>query len=349
MKTKNLTHLLSVAVLLLWGGVMLYFYVTGRIANYLPPNGVFQPMVLISGLGLLVLALFNLITINTAEADCGHDHSHSRICSHDHGHEHHDDAAVCDHPSHHGSEGHHPTHENVAHNHSHGMIESDSWVSRIVAISILVLPLTLAALGTPDQFSPNAVANKGLYNPNYQSTARATEFSLKKGPPPADLPPMVSVENPSADSPDSPPADPNTPSYGAFTLADLEAQVPRSKAGNFMLEVPEIYYTGSDLEVQNAIKGQSIETIAQVLPEKVNNDDGRRLRIFRMLVQCCAADARPYSIPVEFEKTAPEFKAMSWVKVTGILGYRQEGGQTVPVIEARSIEETTAPDQSMMY
>ena len=138
-------------------------------------------------------------------------------------------------------------------------------------------------------------------------------------------------------------------SYGSFTLADLEAQVPKSEAGNFILDVPEIYYTGGDIEVQNVLKGQSVETIAQVLPEKVNNDDGHRLRIFRMLVQCCAADARPYSIPVDFGKKAPDYKEMSWVKIVGTMTYKQEGGQTVPVLEAKTIEETTAPDQTMIY
>ena len=68
-----------------------------------------------------------------------------------------------------------------------------------------------------------------------------------------------------------------------------------------------------------------------------------------MLVQCCAADARPYSIPVEFAEKAPEFKEMTWVKVTGKMGYKQEGGQTVPMVEVKKIEETTAPDNAMIY
>jgi hypothetical protein len=138
-------------------------------------------------------------------------------------------------------------------------------------------------------------------------------------------------------------------SYGSFTLDDLKAQVPMSKDGNFILEVPELYYTAGDKEVQGVLTGQSVETTAQVMPEKVNNEDGKRLRILRMLVQCCAADARPYSVPVEFAEKAPTFKDMAWVKVTGIMGYKQEGGQLVPVIQAKEIKETTAPDNAMLY
>ncbi len=147
----------------------------------------------------------------------------------------------------------------------------------------------------------------------------------------------------------APPPPEKASSYGKFTLEDLKKQVPQSKEGNFILEVPEIYYTAGDLEVQKVITGQAVETIAQVLPEKVNNADGHRLRVFRMLVQCCAADARPYSVPVDFGKKAPEYKDMTWIKVTGKMSYKQEGGQTVPIIEATKVEETTAPADAMIY
>jgi hypothetical protein len=271
------------------------------------------------------------------------------------------------------------------------MLEESGWTGRFVAIAILAIPITLAALNSPDQFSPRVAENKGLYSPNYADTTRADQFSLKKASaasptsaladltappkssPSPDAPPAPTVGSSPSQAPvmDTPPAKATTPagtdapatasggssgttppaaqSYGNFTLADLEAQVPKSEAGNFILDVPEIYYTGGDVEVQSVLKGQSVETIAQILPEKVNNNDGHRLRIFRMLVQCCAADARPYSIPVDFGKKAPDYKEMSWVKIVGTMTYKQEGGQTVPVLEAKTIEETTAPDQTMIY
>jgi hypothetical protein len=393
--TRSFTHYLSVALLFLWGGVMLYFYASGRIINYLPPDGIFQPMVLAGGVGLVILGLFNLLTSNAAEQDCGHDHSHDHTggCGHDHSHDHvhtpdcgHDHSHDHDHSHKHihtpdCGHNHSHDHSHEEHTHAHGMLEESGWTGRFTAAAILIVPITLAALNSPDQFSPRVAENKGLYAPNYADTSRADEFSLKKAA--SSTPPLASLPTQPKASPDAPPAPSNslplptdlppaqttpagtdapvsasggstgTPapaqSFGSFTLADLEAQVPKSAAGNFILDVPEIYYTGGDIEVQKVLTGQSVETIAQILPEKVNNDDGHRLRIFRMLVQCCAADARPYSIPLDFGKKAPDFKEMSWVKVIGTMTYKQEGGQTVPVLEAKSIEETTAPDQSMIY
>lgn len=116
-----------------------------------------------------------------------------------------------------------------------------------------------------------------------------------------------------------------------------------------MLDVPEIFYTAGDKEVQSVLEGQMVETVAQVLPEKVNNPNGTRLRIFRLLVQCCAADARPFSIPVEFGKTPPNFKDMTWVKVVGKLSFKSENNQIVPVLEATSMTEAAEPDSRAVF
>lgn len=57
--------------LLCWGGVILYFHVSGRIVKYLAPD--FRVIALAGGLGLVVVGLFILLTARQ-EADCGHDH-----------------------------------------------------------------------------------------------------------------------------------------------------------------------------------------------------------------------------------------------------------------------------------
>lgn len=468
--TRTLVHLLSVAMLLLWGGILLYFYVSGRITHYLPPDGIFRPMVLASGIGLVVLGLFNLLTMTAEDAgceghdhghdhdhdhdhdhkhvhtkDCGHDHGHvhTKDCGHDHGHVHTKDCGndhghehahshahshehshkdgCCGHDHDHDHEpkhvhgpgcGHdHPEHTHShkeggccghdhAHSHeghAHGILEESSWPGRIVVLLILAAPLSWAALSTPDRYSANAVVNKGLYDPNYNDQSRADQFDLKKKkaaapqqasvaattaakvtadapattPPPAAAgagtvenappatkttppPPGVAAASAAMQESGAPPKNVDTKaqeskSYGSFSLEDLKAQVPQSKEGNFILEVPELYYTGGDLEVQKVLAGQMVETTAQVLPEKVNNENGHRLRIFRMQVQCCAADARPFSVPVDFGKKAPDLKEMSWVKVVGKMSYKKEGEQTVPIIEATKVEETTAPDNAMIY
>ena len=75
----KLQRVLSSIALIIWGGVLLYFYGTGRITKYLAPD--FHSFVLAGGLGLVVVGLFNLLT-STQEASCGHDHGPDD--SHDH-------------------------------------------------------------------------------------------------------------------------------------------------------------------------------------------------------------------------------------------------------------------------
>ncbi len=478
-------HLVSVFLLLLWGGIMLYFYASGRISHYLPPDGIFRAMVLWSSIGMVVLGLFNLVTMRAREAACcaddGHEHDHDHdhhhdhdhghahehkhdhkagCCGHDHdhdhghkhepaaktaeaaaksgggccgghghehkhdhgpshsheghqhgpgcGHDHHDDEHDHEHAHAHGCCGHDheqdEEHDHAHGGHTHGILEESGAAGRIVAILLLAVPVSYAAINTPDKFSSNAVENKGVYTQNYGQGARAEQFSLKRerggdnrnavtsapapapapvasAPPvapapaaatPSDSPPAATPPAPApgpgtAGSPPPPPGSAPMPkvnvaevekqavkgaeskSYGSFTLADLEAQVPKSPEGNFILEVTELYYTAGDKEVQAVLTGQPVETIGQILPEKVNNEKGTRVRLFRMLVQCCAADARPYSIPVEFGKAPPQFKDMSWVKVVGKMSFKTENNQTVPVLEATSITETAAPENQMIY
>jgi hypothetical protein len=398
MKTQRLgIHLISTLLLLLWGGVMLYFYASGRIASYLPPDGIFRPMVLWGGIGMVIVGLYNLATVGSSEAACcehEHDHDHDHAdndgcCGHDHGHAHSHTEAVCNDPGHqhdhghahdhvgcdHGHEHHHHDHsaEKPAHDHSHGILEDSGSLGRLVAIILLAVPVTYAAVLSPDRFSSNAIVNKGIYAPSYGEGARAEQFTLKKEGT-SNSEPAVAAASPASSAPapgvaqtapdpskaPAPAASTTAPdsqaakgadakSLGSFTLADLKSQVPQSPEGNFMLEVPELYYTAGDKEVQGVLAGQPVETIAQVLPEKVHNEKGTRLRIFRLLIQCCAADARPYSIPVEFGKTAPAIKDMTWVKVTGKMSYKKEGDQTVPILEATSMTETTEPANGMVY
>jgi hypothetical protein len=394
--TRTTIHFLSILIMLVWSAVLLYFYTSGRVNAYLPPDGIFRDMVLIAGIGMGIVALFNLFTTQAENAaccdhdhghdhnhdhdhkeDCGHDHSHDhKDCGHDHSHDHadvecghdhgHKDEGSCGHDHDHKHDHAHDHGHAHTHEHGHGILEESAWPGRIAAMLMLVAPLTWAAFKTPDRYSANAVVNKGLYIPNYEDRTNADKFGLRQDKPataakvdraapvptpmPATaIPPPEQFSKAENVAKASPPPPDKAQSYGSFTLEDLKKQVPQSKEGNFILEVPEIYYTGGDLEVQKVITGQFVETTAQVLPEKVNNDNGHRLRVFRLMVQCCAADARPYSIPVDFGKKAPDFKEMSWVKVIGKMTYKKEGDQVVPIIEATKIEETTAPADAMIY
>jgi len=77
----HLQRIIQSLAIIVWGGVMLYFYGSGRLNNYLTPD--FRPIALAGGLGLLVLGLFNILTAHQ-EVGCGHDHGGEGEDAHDH-------------------------------------------------------------------------------------------------------------------------------------------------------------------------------------------------------------------------------------------------------------------------
>lgn len=309
-----LAHYIGTAILLVWGTTMVYFYASGRISVYLAPE--FRIYSLVAGLGLCVLGLFNILT-GKEPVSCGHDHG--------------------------GDDGH-------DHDHDHG-----SGLS-VVSLILLLVPLLVAARISPDNFSAQAIINKGAYTPNYVAKPIKDQFDLRAKQ--EDLEVMAVADPGAATEPiadlgagPEPQAEPKKEEagYGEYTLADLEAQVDKSAEGNYLLTIPQLFYTGGDEELQRVLKGLPIETTGQVMAEKVNNEGESRLRIFRLFIECCAADARPLSIPIEFGKKAPEYEEMGWIKVIGTMNYVEEEGMTVPVLEVKTMEPASPPEDEMIF
>lgn len=327
--SQRIAYLLGSLVAFVMGGTMLSYYLSGLLEVYLDEN--FRDHCLIAGAGLIIVGAFNLLTLGRKSASCcgdGQEHGED-LCGHGH------EECEASEESHHAGNDHHHDH------HHHAFFGGESMGSTVVATLLICGTVGYAALLSPHEFSPSAIMNKGLYRNNYE-VARPDK-SLARG-----------VNERQAEGADEAAAESGatattTADIGAFSLADLEAQIDRDELGYFELEVPELYYTSGDLEVRRVLEGQPVVTVAQVMPEKFNNPEGSRVRIFRIFIECCAADARPLAIPVEFGKSPPEFQEMGWVQVRGSMTYRMEGGATVPVLLAEEMIETEEPDQTMMY
>ena len=301
------------AVLLLWSVTMVWFYASGRINSYLIGEGTFRIQVLVGGLILAVLGFFNWQMRGLPEF-CSHDHGQDDDCGHDHhhpaphagcGHDHIDVPPSLQDPS--------PAH--VA-PHSHEATPG----GRGMALALLALSVTAAVALTPDDFSD-------LYKRNMLA-AYSSQPGNPAGPQAAHR--LTPEGSPAAAS--------------GMTLAVVEKYQPRNKAGNFELDVMQLYYSGSDPEYAKIMKGQGVETIGQVVKDTANPGPGR-WRIFVLQMQCCAADARPYSLPVEFEGAGPALQEMGWYKLTGNIDYMEEKGVTTAVLKATGSEATLRPKE----
>lgn len=238
----------------------------------------------------------------------------------------------------------------------------------MIAVLILLVPVLMAARISPEKFSTGYVIKWDTIDRMIRR--QNAQQRLQQSPETPGSPDAAAVAKAGASAADTPPAgqtsgegqvgsgaDTVAPAGEAkkegewqeFSLADLERMVPRSTAGNFTLDIVQIFYTTSDREVRKVLAGQPVETTAQVMPEKLDNPEGKRLRLFQLYVECCAADARPISVPIEFAEQAPPIKENGWAKVTGVISYYEEDGEVIPLITVNTMEEAVEPKQELLY
>ncbi len=315
----------SAAVLALWGGVMLWYFASGLIVHYLSGTGAFRIQCLIAGLALCVLAAFTLLRSReeAAAGDCSHE---GECCAHGHGEETEHDA--------HGDHHHHHHHH---HDHAHG--SAGGWSSKVVAFFILVVPLSAAALYSPHGYSDEFKRLK-VESAITSNTLRGGGIDLRERAEKAKPVPGANVSAAAATKTGSDPL--------AFDVAELERlSGGRTAEGNIPLQLVELFYMPAQTpDVRDVVATQTIETVGQAIRDK---DNPKRFRLFRLMVTCCSADARPISVPVEFEGAMPEWREMAWYKVIGTVEYREENGAQTAVFKAKELRPDKAPRNQLMF
>jgi hypothetical protein len=126
---------------------------------------------------------------------------------------------------------------------------------------------------------------------------------------------------------------------------DSSAQyLPRGEDGNVVLEVSDLLYSQSEESLRKLFTGKTIEVIGQYLP----GADKSEFKIVRMFIWCCAADARPISVPVKTQEPV-QISDMSWVKVIGQPEFESNGDHTKVVLKAAQVLPTDPPAEAMLY
>ncbi len=350
--TKRLPLVFGSLTLLVWAIVLVYFIASERIDHYL--SGAFQIQALVGGIGLGILGLFNLLMSGEKASDCGHDHGgdEGACCGHDHGHSH--DHEGCDHEHHEAHTHKEGAQDNDHHHHHHHDEETPGGL--LVNYSILLVPVVAAALLTPDAFSIEALRNNAVLGESSATVREELALGNRKrqavedgiAPTPGALPEVPTEASNARDTPPEPSAEAPVDPY-AFTEADLENLLSKNENGDYKITVPEIFYTGGDTSLQGVLSGKPFETTGQAMKESKNNDLGNRMRVFQLFMECCAADARPLSIPVEFADGVPDFKEMRWYRLRGTLDFEMRDEVSVPLFKASTFDEIDAPADGSFY
>ncbi len=213
------------------------------------------------------------------------------------------------------------------HEHMETLSNSSSWAGFLCAVAILTVPLGASALYSPDRFSDDF---------NMKKLDAVT--NLKKNNPQAAALPAASK---------TAALDKNT--TGSFTVDDLVRETGgRTADGNIKLQLIEVYMMPAQKpDVRDVVSSQTVETIGQLIKDK--NNPGQS-KLFRMMVTCCAADARPIAVPVEFTTNPPPtWKELGWYKVSGKIIYRVINGASTAVFQTSSITPEKPPRSQFLF
>jgi len=279
---------LTLVTLLLWGTLMLGFWLSGRIVAYLHPQ--FHMLVACAGAALLLLApAWWWATRGTAEgcSDCGCHHGHDE--------------------------------------------EPRSTISAgaVFAFVVLLLPVSAATFWSPGQFGEAAVINRGIVSSIAQLPAAGppTPTGLDEAPLLGDGEIIPDVD----DWPE-----------GQEEGVEFYTRGPD---GAIQLETIDLLFAAEEPGLRDEFDNQRVSVVGQYVPPR---DGGTNFDLVRMMMVCCAADARPIGVAVETAH-APDVPRMGWVRVTGTARFVEEGGLRQPRLTAEKIEEVPAPSETVLY
>jgi uncharacterized repeat protein (TIGR03943 family) len=292
------------------GGVLLAFWLNHRIDQYLHPQ--FRPGVLAGGVLLVVAGTVYCLTKGAR-----------RCCI----------AGECVHET------------------------SRSPARSFAAGAVLLAPLVTGSLVSKDAFDQNAVLNRSVVQDASVLVARSASAYQGAATPAAPQIPgamlggdidetasrdtsAATAAGPGTGVPAA--ADPNAPGQG--DMADSENYLPRTADGNVALEVTDLLYGEAEPSLRKVFAGKTVEVLGQYLPSK----QGRHFRLVRMLIVCCAADARPMMVNVEADRPVQQAD-MAWVKVIGKPLYQEIDGKTRVTLRADAVMPTDPPADAMLY
>jgi hypothetical protein len=299
-------------------GIALYYWQRPILITMFGQNSMFQDFVVWSGITLLFLVLVRAVALWVAVgrpapvSACGHgndhNHDHAHACDHDHGHHHHDH----DHGHHHHDHNHGHDHTHAGPNnhadHDHGWAP---W--RYV---VLLVPIILFLLGLPNK-GPKAKAQDVAITQTDEQAAPAFGSLIGAGP----LPLQQTV-------------------LAAAALAD-------SSGGRvYGMDFKSLESAAQDEQSRKEWKGKYVRVVGQYAPTKSRSD--HLFALVRFRIQCCAADAVQYRIPVLCKETLSGFQQNAWVEVTGRVEFSpdsEKGGfMSILIVPKRKNIVPTNPD-----
>lgn len=205
---------------------------------------------------------------------------------------------------------------------------------------ILILPVSIAAWLSPENFSKKLIENRGIAT-DITALIPQREPTAPQAPASPTAPSDPTATAPATNAPSTLPAE----SSDKPAPADYLIRTPE---GYIVTELLDLLYSVQDMQLRKDFEGKTVQLIAQAMPAPKTGDVQNRFKAVRMFMTCCAADAKPIATLVQFDDAAsvPE---MSWVKIIGTATFPIENGKRISLLQASSVQPTTPPEESMLF
>lgn len=128
----------------------------------------------------------------------------------------------------------------------------------------------------------------------------------------------------------------------------MSASDSSSATGAMPLQVIDMLYAIQMPSYREEFEGKEVEMIGQYVPMTTGNPRGDRFQAVRMFITCCAADAKPVGVTVQYPQRL-KMPEMGWVKITGKPTFPMEGGRRTAILEATKVEPCQAPSEPFVY
>jgi uncharacterized repeat protein (TIGR03943 family) len=181
-------------------------------------------------------------------------------------------------------------------------LQPQQGISPVIRLGILVLPLIYLPVAVSSQLSPEAIRKRSFY--------------------------AVAGERPSGGAQSSVQRSNWQEKLGADLSKDAEEQALTSPTLLDLMQKPKLY------------DGKTVSVTGMVYRDSALQPNS--FLCYRLIMWCCAADARAVGVLVEYDK-ASELADRDWVTVTGTVGQGRLKEVSMPKIVASQVENTPPP------
>jgi len=199
----------------------------------------------------------------------------------------------------------------------------------VMAFVLLLVPVSAATIVSPGQFGEAAVMNRGIVTDISQLPSFAPPASALE-----DAPPLADGEE-----------IPDVADWPAEQEEGVE-YFTRTADGAIQVETIDLLFAAAEPSLREEFDNQRVSVVGQYVPPRKDTSSG--FELVRMIMVCCAADARPLGLRVE-SPAMQGVPAMDWVRVTGTAKFTEKGGYFEPRIEDATVEKTEPPREKILY